>query len=185
MEDNPNIAEWNDWGETMFTEDLSYTVCLDGLTANPDVNLIYCECDCMTGGVIAALRAMDRYYPAGHEKHIEVVTGDAEDWSLAEVEKGLIGCQVDMNIDRYTDGLAKAIWWHVVKGKSMEEVNTSPGRTGPDFALGTDARNIDVDDSLVDINNVAEVRAKWANLGPDYYNWPCIEDERFIKYPTP
>jgi ABC-type sugar transport system substrate-binding protein len=185
MTDNPMIEEWWDWGDTMFTEDLSYQVCLDGLTANPDVDLIYCECDCMTGGVIAALKAMDLYLPADDPDHIAVVTGDAEDWSLAELEAGYIDCQVDMNIDRYTDGLVKAIWWYVVMGESMEDVNTSFGRAGPDFDPGTSARNIDVDDSLVTIDNVVEVRAKWASYGKDYYNWPLVEDEKFIKYPTP
>jgi len=185
LEESPLIDKWWDWGETMFTEDLSYQVCLDGLTANPDVDLIYCECDCMTGGVIAAMKAMDVYYLAGHEKHIDIVTGDAEDWSLAEVEAGYVGCQVDMNIDRYTDGLVKAIWWTVVKGVTMEEVNTNPGLAGRVPALGKDPRNVDVDDTLVIIDNVKEVRAKWASYGKDYYSWPLIEDERYIKYPVP
>jgi len=73
----------------------------------------------------------------------------------------------------------------VVMGESMEDVNTSFGRAGPDFDLRTSARNIDVDDSLVTIDNVVEVRAKWASYGKDYYNWPLCQDEKFIQYPSP
>ena len=89
-----------------------------------------------------------------------------------------------MHIERYTDGLVKAIWWTVVKGASMDEINTSPGRLGPDFELGTDVRNIDVDDTPVTIDNVKEVRAKWAQWGKNYYEWPLMEDEKYIKYPV-
>jgi ribose transport system substrate-binding protein len=71
-----------DSGEGQFNDDLGYKVTLDGLTAHPDINAIYCTTCMSLHGVISALKSVDRWAPIGDPKHMMLLTGDAEPWMI-------------------------------------------------------------------------------------------------------
>jgi len=167
IKDSPWIEVVHESAETAFTDEGAYTATLDGLTAHPDVNLIFSQADCMLGGVIEALKALDRYVPDGEPGHVEITTSDAIDWVCVEIEKGLVGMSVLDNAAEYADTMAKALWWYVVAGEEIE-------------------KEYFMENIPVTKDNVKEIRAYWADLGEDYDQWPAFYEPKFntfIKFP--
>lgn len=99
---------------TGWRDEVAMNATMDAITAHPEINVIYSHSDCMLGGVIQALKAANRYVPAGEKGHIEIASIDCVPWVLEEIKKGYIGGSVEDNPALYADQTAKAIYLYLL-----------------------------------------------------------------------
>jgi len=180
--DNPIVEAMYETPATDFMMERLYDATMDAFTAHPDINAIIPCCGMGEKGIFDALEDVGAWFPEGNPNHVFVATRDCEPWALDLVKEGYLNADGDMHIDRYSDTTAKAVWWGTVKGVDIASVNTSE-----DWMQGASPggrRDLLMKDDIVKPEDVDAMNAYWANLGDDYYNWPCHEDDKFIKYPT-
>lgn len=111
---------------TGWRDEVAMNSTMDAITAHPEINVIYSQSDCMLGGVIQALKAADRYVPAGEKGHIRIASIDCVPWVLEEIKKGYVGGSVEDNPALYADQTAKAIFLYLLGQDVPKETNLSP-----------------------------------------------------------
>jgi ABC-type sugar transport system substrate-binding protein len=181
--DSPLVEVIYETPATDFSMERLYDAVVDAFTAHPDINAIIPCCGMGEQGITNALEDLGVWFVDSDPNHVFFATRDAEPWALDLVKEGYINCDGDMHIDRYSDTCAKAVWWYTVKGESIASVNTSEDWMNGQSPGGR--RDILMRDDIVMPEDVDAMNAYWVALGDDYYNWPCKDDEKFIKYPTP
>jgi len=182
IDGSPGVEVMYETPATDFSMERLYDATMDAFTAHPDINAIIPCCGMGQQGIYNALQDLDCWFLEGDPGHVFIATRDAEPWALDFVKEGYINSDGDMHIDRYSDTCAKAVWWHTVMGVDIADVNTSE-----DWMEGASpGGRIDIlmRDDTVKPEDVDVMNAYWEALGDDYYNWPCHEDEKFIKYPV-
>ncbi len=60
------------------------------LQANPDINMIFAASDFLVPTIKSMLQKFDKWYPAGHEKHVVYVTFDGAADAVNEIKAGYI-----------------------------------------------------------------------------------------------
>jgi len=173
--DNPRV-EIISSGNNMWNPDLAMASVLDSLPTNPEINAIF-EMGGMGGGVIEALRQLDRLYPAGDPNHIPFVAIDESPATCTAIKDG------------YVDMVAAHSPWDEWTISSYALLNyVCLGKAIPQKDLLIPSYPITKDTLYEPLYGDGKAPAVWGemyNMEPDYSKWPILTYENEGWMPTP
>jgi ABC-type sugar transport system substrate-binding protein len=137
---------------------------LDALQRFPDANTIFVMADCMLSGVIEALKTQSKLFPVDDERHITIVSVDADPSGVKYLKEGYVDFIAEHNAALHSDIAAKVIidYFH---GKQIpKQIYFEP------FGVTKDNVN--------DPN-------RWGNYDfKDINNWPVMKHDRYVMQTT-
>ncbi|MBA7680100.1 hypothetical protein ES703_88408 [subsurface metagenome] len=148
---------------------------MDTFPAHPELNAIWCNGGGIFSGIIEALQALDRYYPAGHPEHVVWGVGTENPEACQETRGGYIDGIASASIWAASDITAKAILTYVCLGQ--------PIPMGNQYVQPSD---LITPETIGDPSPYGEPM-RWGDMlqnEPDITKWPVLDMEPF-GMPTP
>jgi len=170
IEEYPNI-ELVDSRSTDWMNDKAYPIMVDMLTATPDLWGVYSHCDDIIPGIFSAIEQAGKLHPVGHEKHITVVSIDADPVSLEKIREGIQDATIDQSPYEMACIMVKAVLMFA-QGLELPKFPDNIVEVRADLITAED-----LDDPLLWGNFGVPHNELWPRTQEifEYYKWPGDE----------